>query len=62
MQQRCWWFPNVERTYMFTNREFKIKNILEIFLREYTEKLFNGYETYCNQDKIKEHLKKMINT
>jgi hypothetical protein len=62
MQQRCWWFPNVERTYMFTNREFKIKNILEIFLREYTEKLFNRYETYCNQEKIKEHLQKVINT
>ena len=47
---------------MFTNREFKIKNILQIFLREYTEKLFNGYETYCNQEKIKEHLQKVINT
>ena len=31
-QRRCWWFPNVERTFMFRNREFKIKNILEIFL------------------------------
>ena len=62
-QQRCWWFPNVEPTYMFRNREFKIKqHILEIFLREYTEELFNGYEKYCNQEEIKEHLQKMINT
>ena len=61
-QRRCWWFPNVERTFMFRNREFKIKDILEIFLREYTEELFNGYEKYCNQEEIKEHLQKVINT
>ena len=29
---------------MFRNREFKMKDILEIFLREYTEELFKGYE------------------
>ena len=42
--------------------EFKIKDILENFLREYTEELFNGYEKYCNQEEIKEHLQKVINT
>ena len=43
------------------NSRFK-KHILEIFLREYTEELFNGYEKYCNQEEIKEHLQKMVNT
>ena len=38
-RERCWWFPNVERSFMFRNREFKIKNILEIFLCEYVEQL-----------------------
>ena len=47
---------------MFRNREFKIKNILEIFLREYTEELFKGYETYCNLTEIEEHLQKVVNT
>ena len=44
---------------MFRNREFKIKDILEFFLREYTEELFNGYEKYCNQEETKEHLQKV---
>ena len=61
-QRRCWWFPNVERTFMFRTREFKIKDILENFLREYTEELFNGYEKYLNTEEIKEHLQKVINT
>ena len=61
-RQGCWWFPNVERSYMFRNREFKIKDILEIFLCEYTEELFKGYETYCNPTEIKEHLQKVMNT
>ena len=47
---------------MFRNREFKIKDILEIFLREYVEELFNGYEKYLNIEEIKEHLQKVINT
>ena len=47
---------------MFRNREFKIKDILEIFLREYLEELFKGYENYCNQEEIKEHLQKVVNT
>ena len=38
---------------MFRNREFKIKDILEIFLREYVEELFNGYEKYLNIEEIK---------
>ena len=61
-RERCWWFPNVERTFMFRNREFKIKNILEIFLREYTKKLFNGYEKYFDVEEVKEHLQKVVNT
>ena len=61
-RERCWWFPNVERTFMFRNREFKIKNILEIFLREYTKELLNGYEKYFDVEEVKEHLQKVVNT
>ena len=61
-RERRWWFPNVERTFMFRNREFKIKDILEIFLREYIEELFNGYEKYLDKEEINEHLQKVIDT
>ena len=50
-QHGCWWFPNLERTYMF-NREFNIKQVLDIILREYTEQLIKGCENYCNQTQI----------
>jgi len=60
--KREWWFPQNDWTYTFRNREFKVKNILEIFLREYTENFFNGYETYFNVEEIKEYLQKMVNT
>ena len=47
--KRAWWFPQNDWTYTFRNREFKVlKDILEIFLREYLEELFNGYEQYLN--------------
>ncbi len=36
--------------------------LLEIFLREYTEELFNGYEKYFNVEEIKEYLQKVVNT
>ena len=36
---------------MLRDREFKIMDILEIFLRECIEEVFNGYEKYCNQKK-----------
>ena len=61
-EMREWWFPQNDWTYTFRNREFKIKDILEIFLREYTEGLFKGYEKYCNPEEIKEHLQKVVNT
>ena len=60
--KREWWFPQNDWTYTFRNREFQVKYILAIFLREYLEELFKGYENYCNQEKIKEHLQKVINT
>ena len=56
---RGWWFPEDDWTYTFRNREFNVKHILDIFLREYTEELFKGYERYCNQEEIKEHLQKV---
>ena len=39
-QRRCWWFPNVERTFMFRNREFKeeIKEHLQIKNDKYLKK------------------------
>ena len=47
---------------MFRNREYKIKDLWEVFLREYMKQLLNGYENYCNLTGIKEHLQKVINT
>ena len=48
-KNKCeWWFPQNDWTYTFRNREFKVKDILDIFLREYTEELFNGYEKSLN--------------
>ena len=35
---------------------------MEIFLREYLEELFKGYEKYCNQEEIKEHLQQAVDT
>ena len=60
--KREWWFPQNDWTYTFRNREFQVKDILEIFLREYLEELFKGYEKYCNLTEIQEHLQKVINT
>ena len=59
---REWWFPQNDWTYTFGHREFNVNDILEIFLREYVEELFNGYEQYLNTEEIKEHLQKVINT
>ena len=50
-QMRVWWFPDGERYYMFRNREYKIKDLWEVFLREYMKQLLNGYENYCNRNK-----------
>ena len=60
--KREWWCPQNDWTYTFGKREFEVKDILEIFLREYTEELFNGYENYRNLTKIQEHLQEVINT
>ena len=56
------WFPQNDWTYTFRNREFKVNDILKIFLREYVEELFNGYEKYLNIEEIKEYLQKVVNT
>ena len=57
--KREWCFPQNDWTFTFRNREFKLNNILEIFLREYLEDLFKGYEKYCNQEEMKEYLQKV---
>ena len=59
---RIWWFPNLEGTYVFRNRAFIVKDILEIILREYLKELFRYYEHYINETEIEEHLQKVINT
>ena len=61
-EMREWWCPQNDWTYTFRNREFQVKDILEIFLREYLEELFKGYENYCNLTEIEEHLQKVVNT
>ena len=62
-EMREWWFPQNDWTYTFKkNREFQVKDILEIFLREYLQELFKGYENYCNLTEIQEHLQKVVNT
>ena len=61
-EMRKWWRPQNDWTYTFRNREIKVKYILEIFLREYIEELFKGYEKYCISTEIQEHLQKVINT
>jgi catalase len=55
-------FPPNDWTYTFRNREFQVNEILKIFLCEYTEELFNGYEKYLNIEEIKEYLQKVVNT
>ena len=58
-KRNCWWFPDVRGTYTFRNKAHSVKNILNIFLCEYTEELFRAYENYLNQEEIKEHLQKV---
>ena len=57
-EMRECWFPQNDWTYTFRNREFQVKNILEIFLREYLGELFKGCENYCNPTEIQDHLQK----
>ena len=61
-EMREWQFSQNDWTYTFRNREFNVKGILKIFLREYIEELLKGYEKYCNQEEIKEHLRKEVYT
>ena len=61
-QLRVWWFPNGERSYMFRNKEYKIKHLWEVFFKEYLKQLFKGYENYLNLTEIEERLQKVINT
>ena len=53
-----------EKTYNFerNNPITKVNDILKIFLHEYVEELFNGYEKYLNIEEIKEYLQKVVNT
>ena len=55
-------FLMVKGIIWFRNREYKIKDLWEVFLREYMKQLLNGYENYCNLTEIKQHLQKVINT
>ena len=55
-------FPSLNRYYEFRNIDFRLKDLFKFFLREYTKELFKHYEHYINQDEIKEHLQKVIDT
>ena len=61
-QCRAWWLPSFEQTYMFRNKEFKTRDLYEVFFKEYLKQLFKGYENYLNQEEINEHLQRIINT
>ena len=55
-KDRCWWLPDVKEHYTCLEAEYlyKVKDILEVFLREYVEELFRFYEHYCeNQSELK---------
>ena len=55
-------FPSLNRYYEFKNIDFRLKDLFKFFLRECTKELFKHYEHYINQDEIKEHLQKVIDT
>ena len=55
-------FPSLNRYDEFRNIDFRLKDLFKLFLREYTKELFKHYEHYINQDEIKEHLQKVIDT
>ena len=55
-------FPSLNRYYEFRNIDLRLKDLFKLFLREYTKELFKHYEHYINQDEIKEHLQKVIDT
>ena len=52
---KCWMFPgpSLNRYYEFRNIDFRLKDLF---------KLFKHFEHYINQDEIKEHLQKVIDT
>ena len=56
-----WWVPNFENNYYFRNRAFRIKDILEVFLREYVKKLISEYKDLCDETGINEHVEKILN-
>ena len=60
--KKNWMFPSLNRYYEFRNIDFRLKDLFKLFLREYTKELFKHYEHYINQDEIKEHLQKVIDT
>ena len=59
---QVWWLPENGAIYDFRHRGYIVKNMLEIFLREYLKELFRYYEHYINETEIEEHLQKVINT
>ena len=59
---QVWWLPENGAIYDFRHRGYIVKNMLEIFLREYLKELFRYYEHYINETEIEEHLQKVIET
>ena len=59
-EMHCWCFTTGERCYMFRNREYKIKDLWEVLLKEYLEQLLHGYGNYCSLTETDEHLQKVL--
>ena len=56
-----WLMSGNEHTYLFRNKEFKVKQILERLLSEYTKELIKEYKEYCDEDGMREHITRVIN-
>ena len=56
-----WFMSGNDRTFLFRNKEFKLKHIIERLLSEYTKALISEYKEYCDEDGIREHITRVIN-
>ena len=63
---RCWWMVNWfmsgnDRTFLFRNKEFKLKHIIERLLSEYTKAVISEYKEDRDEDGTREHMTRVIN-
>ena len=58
-----WVSPSMFRsnlTYTFRNREYKMIDLIKLFLFEYVDDMIGDDDKYCDMDKIKEHINKLF--